>query len=87
MDKQIFELVVEIETRQNLEAGIETRPELTAEISTREILDTSIETRQELIVEVGTRVVEDGYYATVTDETLHLVKGISVAGDGLILNG
>lgn len=87
MDKQIFELVVEIGTRQELDTSIETRLELTAEITTREVIDASIETRQDLIVEVGTRVIEDGFYATVTDETLHLVKGMSVDGNGLVLNG
>lgn len=87
MDEKVFDLVVEIETRQELEADIETRPELTADVLTRELLEASIETRQELIVEVDTRVVEDGFYATVMDETLHLTKGMTVNGDELILNG
>lgn len=87
MDEPRYKIISEIETRVNLDAEIATRQELVADIETRQILEVEIATRQEIVAEVTTRSTEDGYYASVSDETLHLLKSVSVDGEELFLNG
>lgn len=80
------QISVDIDDRQRIETDILNRDNLIVEIEPRLELTVDIVTRQDLEVVVETLGNEDGYYASVKDETLHLLKRVNVTGSELVLN-